>query len=178
MRSLCSLFPGTFAEARARDALALVILRPRPGSPSFSTTVFSSRKPCLFYQHPYLCGHGLELCRKPGLEGIIRTKSIIASLHPWKQSQSPGQECVRTAKCSFSQLFLEVLTGRCGPTPLALVTQRLTRRAHRTCCIRQELEMQLPVANSGTPDRCQCEKEVAVPFLYNDLALLHHVPTP
>lgn len=178
MRSLCSLFPGTFAEAPARDALALVILRPRPGSPSFSATVFSSKKPCLLYQHPYLCGHGLELCRKPGLEGIIRTKSIIASLHPWKQSQSPWSGMCANCKMFFFPVVLGSAHRQMWSHPTCPCYTETDWKSSQDLMLSMELEMQLPVANSGTPDHCQCEKEVAVPLLYNDLALLHHVPTP
>lgn len=102
--------------------------QPTPGYPSCSTTAFSLHEAVPVASLPLWTTDGLECCRKPGLERKRRIKSI-SLLHSWKQLQFPGQECVRTAKCSLSQLFLEMLTGRCGPTPLPFVTQRLKELA-------------------------------------------------
>lgn len=171
----CALcFPDVFAETLTRDAVTLVIRSPRQATQVAQQQLFPLHEAVPVASLP-LWTDGLELCKKPGLERKIRIKSI-SLLHSWKWPQFPGQECVRTAKCSLSQLFLEMLTGRCGLTPLPFVTQRL-----------EELTGPVPFNSSW---KCNSKEqsqgpltvvsvmEMGVAFLGGGICIVTNVPTP
>lgn len=95
-------------------------------------------------QHPYLSGQMASVDRWLGAVQKARlgerSEEKVHLLTSFLETaMGPAQECVRTAKCSLSQLFLETVTGRCGHTPLPFVTQRLEEVTEPVAAPRNDL---------------------------------------